>query len=133
MVNLTADGYNCDATITIKVADIDQTVQFRQRDDRQRHRAGGEVVTLGETSTEGVYEDERHGHGRCVAQRPVGVDDSDDIVVTYIDANYGNGQHNVAKTDDAVHRQPGADFAGLVFDPPGDYEATWSGEIRPLT
>jgi len=136
-VTLTQDGYNCDATITIKVADIDLTGATVNVTIASDSEPTGEIVTLTETSNEGIYQGTIDtATGTTSPNGQLEVDDADTIVVTYIDADDGNGNYNVAKTDDAVTDCQAPTFAGLVSITPGDYEATleWNPatDVNPL-
>ena len=124
--------YSCDDTITITVNDADLTGPTV--DVTIQSPTDAETVTLAATGSTGEYE----GVIDTAASGSVGdgvlrVANGNTITVHYIDADDGNGGHNVDKTDTAVADCAAPTFAGLSAAVAGDHEVTltWSAASDP--
>ena len=125
-VQIDAQAYNCDATINIKVMDIDLTANTQNVTIKSDTETATETVVLNKTDKAGIYDGSivTTGDAPAHGDNKISVADGDTITVTYIDADDGNGGHNVVKTATAVADCAAPTFAGLNSATPGDYQVT---------
>ena len=129
------DLFNCADTIDITVADIDLTDPTVNVTIVSDTETTPETVTLAATANDGVYEGSINttaatpGYGNGI----LSLADGDAITVTYIDADDGNGNYNVPKTDEAEADCAPPTFAGLTDAIAGDYivTLTWDPGTDP--
>ncbi len=128
-----AQVYTCTDEMTITLADIDLVGPTAEVSIASTTEPAGETVTLAATEDEGIYTGTiQLASAEAVSGDGVlSVSDSDEITVSYLDADDGDGNQNVLKTATAVTDCAPPVFAGVEAAEAGDYQValTWSEAV----
>ncbi len=127
------DLFTCDDLVTVTVSDIDLTNDTVDVTASSLTEPGGETVTLFATEDEGVYTGtvQLSPAAAVAGDGLLAVSDADTITVTYLDADDGDGNLDVPKTDEATTDCAAPVFDGLQTADAGDYQVAlaWNPAI----